>query len=303
MPELVPFVMHSQAFTDHSVRESKGSTNPYVNWKDIAKYEFPVPADMERQKEIAEVLCEVESVCNKNEQFLSAAEQYKKIMMHELFHKGIGHKGYKTIKKSGLIPETWDYNTLNELAQQITVGIVVKPADYYVKDGIPALRSLNIQQDRIFSGDMVYISSNDNDTVLSKSKLKEGDVLVVRTGYPGTSCVVPKEYEGANCIDLIIVRMNELLLNGYLSRYLNSFEGKKQILTRSAGLAQQHLNISEIKKLIIPYGSFEEQTQIVNILTQIDEIINSARLSIKSTKGIKFRLINEYFPSKEEVLV
>jgi hypothetical protein len=34
LPELLPFVMLTDAFTQHSVRESKGSVNPYINWKD-----------------------------------------------------------------------------------------------------------------------------------------------------------------------------------------------------------------------------------------------------------------------------
>lgn len=41
MQELLPFLMLTDSFTEHSIRESKGSTNPYINWPDIAKYEFP----------------------------------------------------------------------------------------------------------------------------------------------------------------------------------------------------------------------------------------------------------------------
>jgi type I restriction enzyme S subunit len=37
-PELIPFLMLSSSFTQHSILNSKGSTNPYVNWADIAKY-------------------------------------------------------------------------------------------------------------------------------------------------------------------------------------------------------------------------------------------------------------------------
>lgn len=40
---LLPFVMLSEGFTEHSIRNSKGSVNPYINWKDIAEYEFLLP--------------------------------------------------------------------------------------------------------------------------------------------------------------------------------------------------------------------------------------------------------------------
>lgn len=53
--ELLPFLMLSDSFTEHSVRESKGSTNPYINWIDIVKYEFPLPP-LEEQRRIVEIL-------------------------------------------------------------------------------------------------------------------------------------------------------------------------------------------------------------------------------------------------------
>jgi hypothetical protein len=55
MQELLPFLMLTDSFTEHSIRESKGSTNPYINWPDIAKYEFPLPP-LDEQKRIAEIL-------------------------------------------------------------------------------------------------------------------------------------------------------------------------------------------------------------------------------------------------------
>lgn len=55
MQELLPFLMLTDSFTEHSIRESKGSTNPYINWPDIAKYEFPLPP-IDEQRRIAEIL-------------------------------------------------------------------------------------------------------------------------------------------------------------------------------------------------------------------------------------------------------
>ena len=55
MRELLPFLMLTDSFTGHSIRESKGSTNPYINWPDIAKYEFPLPP-LNEQKRIAKIL-------------------------------------------------------------------------------------------------------------------------------------------------------------------------------------------------------------------------------------------------------
>jgi type I restriction enzyme S subunit len=56
---LLPWIMLSQRFTEHSVRESKGSTNPYINFPDIAKFDFDLPL-LDQQQRIADILWAVD---------------------------------------------------------------------------------------------------------------------------------------------------------------------------------------------------------------------------------------------------
>lgn len=53
LPELLPFIMQTEAFTQHSVRESKGSVNPYVNFSDLARFEFALPPIEEQRRLLA----------------------------------------------------------------------------------------------------------------------------------------------------------------------------------------------------------------------------------------------------------
>ena len=59
-PELLPFLMLSDSFTGHSIKHSKGSVNPYINWKDIANYEFKLPPLIDEQKRIADLLWSID---------------------------------------------------------------------------------------------------------------------------------------------------------------------------------------------------------------------------------------------------
>lgn len=61
LQELLPWLMLSERFTKHSVQESKGSTNPYINFPDIAKFEFDLPP-LDQQRRIAEILWAVDEV-------------------------------------------------------------------------------------------------------------------------------------------------------------------------------------------------------------------------------------------------
>lgn len=53
LPELLPYIMQTESFHAHSKRESKGSVNPYVNFSDLAWFEFALPPLEEQMKVLA----------------------------------------------------------------------------------------------------------------------------------------------------------------------------------------------------------------------------------------------------------
>lgn len=68
LQEFLPFVMTSEHFHAFAIGESKGSVNPYVNWSDIAKFEFDLPP-LEEQKRITELLWAVEQHARSTSRF------------------------------------------------------------------------------------------------------------------------------------------------------------------------------------------------------------------------------------------
>ena len=55
LQELLKHIMLSERFTQYSIAKSKGSTNPYINWKDLDDFTFKLP-DIESQKKMVEIL-------------------------------------------------------------------------------------------------------------------------------------------------------------------------------------------------------------------------------------------------------
>jgi type I restriction enzyme S subunit len=168
----------------------------------------------------------------------------------------------------------WSWRTCFQLCEKITVGIVVRPAQYYVAEGVPALRSANIREFGIDPSDLAFISPEAN-ALLSKSQVKEGDIVTVRTGYPGTSAVVPLEFSGANCIDILISRPGPLIRSAFLANWINSAFGKDQVLRRQGGLAQQHFNVGEMRDLLVVLPELSEQSEIMKCLHCVSEKIRS----------------------------
>ena len=50
MPDLLPFLMQTEAFHSYSIKHSKGSVNPYINFSDLEAFEFLLPSIQEQAR-------------------------------------------------------------------------------------------------------------------------------------------------------------------------------------------------------------------------------------------------------------
>ncbi len=208
--------------------------------------------------------------------------------------------GYKQTEV-GVIPEDWETRPCSALSDLITVGIVIRPTQYYAKQGVPALRSANIREDGIDDANMIFISEKAN-AFLSKSQVRTGDVLTVRTGYPGTSAVVPPKFAGSNCIDILITRPSKTVSSKYLSAWINSSLGKYQVLRNQGGLAQQHFNVSNLRDLIVALPpTLTEQQTIAEALSDADALIESLEQLIAKKRQIKQGAMQELLTGKKRL--
>lgn len=163
-------------------------------------------------------------------------------------------------------------HTIDEVAD-VQVGIVIKPTRFYAdgNNGIKAFRSLNIGPMCIKDDDWVYFTE-DAMKETQRTIAHTDDILVVRSGNPGTSCVVPPEYDGCNVIDLIIAHPNkEKVLPAYLSAFTNMPHGMNQINSQQRGVAQKHFNVGMYKDLKLILPSLDKQKQFVDFLKQSDK--------------------------------
>ncbi len=82
--KLIPFIMLSEGFTAWSITKSKGSTNPYVLFSDIAAYEFDLP-DIEVQDELVKVLWSIVETRDSYKNLLKKTDELVKSQFMEMF--------------------------------------------------------------------------------------------------------------------------------------------------------------------------------------------------------------------------
>lgn len=172
-------------------------------------------------------------------------------------------------------PANWKKVHVADVCDTVSVGIVIQPSQYYVEagKGIRAFRSANVGENRIIDRDWVYLSP-DGHRANSKSSLQAGDVLVVRSGAPGTACVVTEEYAGSNCIDIVFARPRpDQVLPEYLAEFTNSPAGRQHVLGTQGGLALKHFNVGAYKQLELLLPAVAEQRRIVDVLVAWESCI------------------------------
>jgi type I restriction enzyme, S subunit len=87
------------------------------------------------------------------------------------------------------LPKDWDLKPLEEIAHKVMVGIASAATHAYRDSGIVMLRNLNIKENWIDESDLLFIDP-EYELQHKNKRLKIGDVITVRTGYPGISAVV-----------------------------------------------------------------------------------------------------------------
>ncbi|MBR5339096.1 MAG: restriction endonuclease subunit S [Lachnospiraceae bacterium] len=254
------------------------------NLKLAMLYEFPIRIpSIEQQKEIVERLDKAKHLISQREQELQTLDELIKARFVEMF----GDESN---------PYNWPVINVEEVAD-VSVGVVIKPAQYYTdeKHGVKAFRSLNIGPMTIKDGDWVYFSYEGN-AKNAKSQLRENDLLIVRSGAPGTACVVPKQYEGCNAIDIIIARPDTERINPYyLCTYTNMPHGKRQIEEGTGGAAQQHFNVGKYNKLRLMLPPMDRQKDFVDFVDQVDKSKVVVQKALDEVQVLFDSLMQQYF--------
>jgi type I restriction enzyme, S subunit len=292
-------------------RYAAGSTFPEINKGDTGRVRIPHPVNRDEQRRIASVLEAVDAAIESTTDLVAKYQQIKAGLMYDVFTRGVladgqlrpPHRETPELYQRtalGWIPKDWSLHRCADICTRICVGIVIQPTQYYVEEGVPALRSANVREEGIDPSNLVYISASAN-RQLAKSQLKAGDIVSVRTGYPGTSAVVPQELEGANCIDILISTPGDRVSSDFLCDWINSSFGKEQVLRQQGGMAQQHFNVGEMRELLVALPSLDEQDRISAKLSTVTQTLTVERARAEKYRAQKLGLMQDLLSGRVSV--
>lgn len=260
----------------------KDASYPSISLTDIGNLEIDMKSVAERTAIVNELNL-LDSIISLRQRELQKLDDLIKARFVEMFGDENNSKNLPVIK-------------IQDVAD-VQVGVVIKPAQYYTDEanGTKAFRSLNIGEMHIKDSDWVFFN-DEGQKKNSKSILRANDLVIVRSGAPGTACVITKEYEGANAIDVIIAHPDMDKVNPlYLCAFTNYPHGKRQINEGTGGAAQQHFNVGKYKEMDLIYPQKHEQDEFVAFVKQVDKSKSVIQKSLEETQLLFDSLMQEYF--------
>jgi type I restriction enzyme S subunit len=311
-PRYLHYLLRTPAFAKEAERWSYGITSDMWSLRpEHFKLIYSCVPPLQEQAAIVHFLDyedrRIRRYIRAKQKLIKLLEEQKQAVIHRAVTRGLDPN--VRLKASGVewlgdVPEHWKVKPLKFVVPQVTVGIVIQPARLYVASGIPCLRSLNISSGVIRGRELVFIAPETN-SAHRKSQIFAGDIVVVRTGQAGVAAIVTSEFDGANCIDLLIVRASSQINSHYLLAYLNSWAARADVKYRSVGAIQAHYNTSTLANLIVPVPPLEDQQTILAAIAgeiaPLEAASATARSEIALLMEYRTRLIADVVTGKLDV--
>lgn len=280
--ELLPFLMLTDRFTEHSIGESKGSTNPYINYPDIAKFEFLLPP-IEEQKRIAEILWAADEM----------VEAWSQSIKDLRFL--IGKLGVAYFKDTG-----FGHHKFSDYVAESAYGPRFSNTLYSQDGAIGQIRTTDISDDGTINYSTVPMANLDIDDYKSHI-LKPGDLLISRSGTTGIACVFDEQpvpmLPGAF---LIRFRLNESLYPEFVKEYFNSPIGRRHTSRLAQGGVQNNLRGSALLNEELPIPSVVDQKSVVDMFVRLREDLVKLHEHRAKSKAILMAFCNQALTGKKE---
>ena len=253
------------------------------------------------QIRIATVMDVIGEANNSAVMAITAAENLRDSLLHELFTRGIPrwHTEWRDVTGVGIMPVDWQLACLGEVCGSPKYGIYLETCSYdstlprYVRiTDIGDYGQLCIERARSVSYDA------------SEYKLDVGDLLFSVRGSIGRTYL--HKPEDGDCIysgNFMRFRPDHrVVLPEFVSQYTHSIPCQRWISSMQRVGAQPSIMAKEISLLPIPIPSLSEQRTIVALFEMIEDALVNMRQELNTISNLKASMLNSLLTGNLRVI-
>ncbi len=230
------------------------------------KTRFPIGAD--EQRKIAGVLTLVQRALEQQERLIALTTELKKTLLHQLFTAGLRGEPQKQTEIDSM-PESWDVMRLRDLCDLIVDCPHTTPK--FQADGIRVARNFNIRDGRFVTSPAFYTSGEEYQQRIKRAEPLPGDILFSREAPVGEACVIPDGMKLSLGQRTMLLRAREGILDAQFMVYcFYAPNVRSRMLASSSGLTVPHLNVADVRDLLVPIPPLPDQQQIATAILTAD---------------------------------
>jgi restriction endonuclease S subunit len=268
--------MQTDAFNDFSIKNSKGSVNPYINFSDLAQFEFALPS-IDEQASLVELLSASLSAVHAAEMIRIRVGELRKSLIADHLGNGSDASGVET--PWGTLPSHWKYIPIGDMTLSSAYGPRFSSMLYAEKGSVRTIRTTDFRGVDGINLTTAPAATLD-ERIVEEHALCDGDFLLSRSGeYAGKTRVFlsAAEERFIPAAFLIRYRLSQTKLRPkYLHYICSSPIGQAVLSSLVQGSAQPNIAGSAFSALKIPVPPIADQDHVIAL---IDNLSNADRVA------------------------
>ena len=271
-----PFFISSDYFFDEAVRISVGSLSPTVNWSDLRRLEFELPA-MDEQRKLARVLWAVNDTIEAYKRLMSATEDLVRGQFAEMFGNPLKNE------------RGWEYRLLPEVTD-IVLGSTPKSTEAAYWDGnIKWITPAEIQDNAFIINDTVRHLTPEGVKAAGLKPFPAGTVIfstrapIGKTAIAGCEMYCNQGFKNFICkpeIDSV-----------YLFSLLRIC--KNYFINMGTGTTFKELSKSTLERVAISVPPLNLQQHFADFVHQADKSKSSLQKALTAARNISRKIISD----------
>ncbi len=256
-PGFVSHFFQTHDYWAQITKSARGLAQPGVNATTLKALRVPLPP-LPEQRRIAEILDKADALRAKRRAALAQLDTLTQSIFLDLFgnHTTILNK--------------WPTKRLGELLEFLTSGSRGW-AEHYAESGDLFLRIQNVRRDELLLDDIAYVKAPDT-AEAKRTRVQPGDVLLSITADLGRTAVVPEGIGPAFINQHLSILRTKALVPRFLSAYLTSPVGQRQVLGRNRQAVKAGLNFDDIRSFVVPVPPIELQRDFTRRIAAVEAL-------------------------------
>jgi len=289
-PIFANYLLRTYRVRRQLVARGKTATMTTIGQTDVSSIKLSIP-NLDEQQKISDCLSSLDELITVQTQKIDGLKTHKKGLMQQLFPaegETLPKLRFPEFRDAG----EWEMGLLGD-----------KDISIFVKERMP-FEQLTLDD---------YVSTEnllpDYDGIKKASKLpptgsctryKKGDVLISNI-RPYLKKVWISNRDGGSSNDVIVIRAKSKIRDCFLAFLLKNDEFISYVMKGVKGVKMPRGDISLMKEYLVAFPVHEEQQKIADCLSSIDELITAQTKKLDALKTHKKGLMQQLFPSTDEV--